>query len=86
MPADNSPEGAIDNSPERSPGSCEEIFKGAAWVMGIAEVHDAGEGTKSCNRLRRNDNKVSLVTDNGAPNLRYKDCSGWHVDCTINVG
>ncbi len=49
-------------------------------------MHDAREGTKCCNRLRRNDNKVSLVTDNDAPNLRYKDCSGWHADCTINLG
>jgi hypothetical protein len=30
--------------------------------------------------------KVSLVTDSRAPNPRYKHCSGWHVDCTINLG
>jgi hypothetical protein len=30
--------------------------------------------------------KVSLVTECSEPNLRYKECSGWHVDCTINLG
>jgi len=30
--------------------------------------------------------KVSLVTEWHESNPRYKDCSGWHVDCTINLG
>jgi hypothetical protein len=30
--------------------------------------------------------KVSLVTEYHEPNQRYKECSGWHVDCTINLG
>jgi|SRR5580693_1836707 hypothetical protein len=72
-----------------SPGSGEKTIAGTAWSRGLfitQRWRKRWNLQKDASVCGETTSKVSLVTDNRKPNLRYKECSGWHIDCTINLG